>query len=66
MAPVAMIMICAFANIFTYGVEWCLYALYFRVQYGWSGAWCGFAQMVRVCVCACCLRHCDPEKRHHM
>jgi hypothetical protein len=28
------------------GVEWCLYAIYFRLQYGWSGSWCGFAQMV--------------------
>lgn len=45
-AAVAVVMACAFANIFTYGVEWSLYALYFRLQYGWSGAWCGFAQMV--------------------
>ena len=35
-----------FTNIGVYGVEWCLYALYFRLEHGWSGAWCGFAQMV--------------------
>lgn len=43
---VAVVMAAAFTNICVYGVEWCLYALYFRRQYGWSGAWCGFAQMV--------------------
>lgn len=44
--PVGVVMIAVFANICAYGVEWCLYALYFRLEYGWSGAWCGFAQMV--------------------
>lgn len=44
--PVAVVMVAVFSNICIYGVEWCLYALYFRIQYGWSGAWCGFAQMI--------------------
>ena len=35
----------AYANICVYGVEWCLYALYFRNVHGWSGTWTGFAQM---------------------
>ncbi|CAE8691404.1 unnamed protein product [Polarella glacialis] len=45
-APVAVVMIAAFTNITVYAVEWCLYAIYFRLEFGWSGAWCGFAQMV--------------------
>ena len=44
--PVFVVMLAAFANICVYAVEWCLYALYFRLEYGWSGAWCGFAQML--------------------
>ena len=44
--PVTAVMCAAFANICVYAVEWCLYALYFRLKYGWSGAWCGFAQMI--------------------
>jgi len=39
-------MLAVFTNILAYTVEWCLYALYFRLEYGWSGSWCGFAQMV--------------------
>ena len=45
-AAVFVVMLTVFTNICTYAVEWCLYALYFRLEYGWSGAWCGFAQMV--------------------
>jgi len=44
-AATAVVMGAAFVNIFVYGVEWCLYALYFHLEYGWSGAWCGLAQM---------------------
>ena len=36
--PVTAVMCAAFANICVYAVEWCLYALYFRLKYGWSGA----------------------------
>ena len=43
---VVVILIAVFMNISVYGVEWCLYALYFRFTYGWSGTWCGLAQMV--------------------
>jgi len=45
-APIVVVMLAIFANILTYGVEWCMYALYFRLRYGWSGTWLGFAQMV--------------------
>ena len=45
-APVVVILSAVFGNILTYAVEWCLYAIYFRLRYGWSGAWCGFAQMI--------------------
>eukprot|EP00928_Gymnodinium_smaydae_P044912 TRINITY_DN29980_c0_g1_i1.p1 TRINITY_DN29980_c0_g1~~TRINITY_DN29980_c0_g1_i1.p1 ORF type:complete len:524 (+),score=34.92 TRINITY_DN29980_c0_g1_i1:210-1781(+) len=44
--PVVLTMVATFTNICVYAVEWCLYALYFRLQHGWSGAWCGFAQMI--------------------
>ena len=46
--PVAVVMTAAGTNIdiAVYSLEWCLYALYFGLAYGWSGAWCGFAQMV--------------------
>ena len=46
--PVAVVMTAAGTNIniAVYSLEWCLYALYFLLAYGWSGAWCGFAQMV--------------------
>ena len=47
LTPTLVIMLAGvFANICTYAVEWCLYALYFRLQYGWSGSWTGFAQMI--------------------
>ena len=47
LAPTLTIMLAGvFSNICTYAVEWCLYALYFRLQYGWSGSWTGFAQMI--------------------
>ena len=44
-APIAATMIMVYANLCIYAVEWCLYALYFRAVYNWSGAWMGFAQM---------------------
>ena len=43
--PIAVILISAFTNIAVYGVEWCLYAIYFRSVFGWSGAAIGAAQM---------------------
>ena len=46
LAPTATIMAGVFANICTYAVEWCLYAIYFRLEYNWSGSWTGFAQMI--------------------
>ena len=46
LAPTATIMAAVFANICTYAVEWCLYAIYFRLEYNWSGSWTGFAQMI--------------------
>ena len=45
-APVAVIMLAVFSNICIYAVEWCLYALYFRTVYDWSGTGMGLAQMV--------------------
>jgi hypothetical protein len=45
-APTVMIMAGVFANICTYAVEWCLYAIYFRLEYDWTGSWTGFAQMI--------------------
>ena len=53
--PVAVVMLAVYTNICTYAVEWCLYAIYFRLQYGWSGAWCGFAQMIGDLLGAGCL-----------
>ena len=46
LAPTVMIMAGVFANICTYAVEWCLYAIYFRLEYDWTGSWTGFAQMI--------------------
>ena len=47
LAPTATIMVAGvFANICVYAVEWCLYAIYFRLEYNWSGSWTGFAQMI--------------------
>jgi hypothetical protein len=44
--PVVVIIVASCTNIAVYGVEWCLYALYFRERYNWGGAWSGFAQMI--------------------
>mmetsp|Transcript_45546 Transcript_45546/g.90905 ORF Transcript_45546/g.90905 Transcript_45546/m.90905 type:complete len:217 (-) Transcript_45546:293-943(-) len=41
-----MVLLIAFSNIMIYAVEWCLYALYFRLLFDWSGTWTGFAQML--------------------
>ena len=43
--PISVILVATFTNIAVYGVEWCLYAIYFRSVFGWSGAAIGAAQM---------------------
>lgn len=45
LAPAIALLFAAFTNICVYGVEWALYALYFRSVYSWSGAATGAAQM---------------------
>ena len=43
--PTAVMVGVTFVNLFVYGVEWSLYAIYFRDQYSWSGMYTGLAQM---------------------
>eukprot|EP00439_Symbiodinium_sp_Y106_P061104 s379_g9.t1 len=43
--PAALLGILSMANFFTYQVEWCTYALYFKDVHGWRQAtWSGLAQ----------------------
>ncbi|CAE7318582.1 unnamed protein product [Symbiodinium sp. CCMP2592] len=43
--PAALLGILSLANFFTYQVEWCTYALYFKDVHGWTQAtWSGLAQ----------------------
>ena len=52
--PASMIFGATFINLFVYGVEWSLYAVYFREVYNWSGTLTGMRSPdVHLQICTC-------------